>query len=29
MRDGAKLYTVIVMPKGAHERADPADPHAL
>ena len=29
MRDGVKLYTVIVVPKGAQQRADPADPHAL
>ena len=29
MRDGVKLYTVIVVPKGAQQRADSADPHAL
>ena len=29
MRDGVKLYTVIVVPKGAQRRADPADAHAL
>jgi predicted acyl esterase len=29
MRDGVKLHTVIVVPKGAKERADSADPHAL
>ena len=29
MRDGVKLHTVIVVPKGAHARADPADPHAV
>ena len=29
MRDGVKLHTVIVVPKGAQERADSPDPHAL
>ena len=29
MRDGVKLYTVIVMPKGDDERADRAHPHAV
>ncbi len=29
MRDGTKLYTVIVVPEGRAERPDPADPHAL
>ena len=29
MRDGVKLHTVIVVPKGATRRADPADAHAL
>ena len=29
MRDGVKLYTVIVLPKGAQERADSAHAHAL
>ena len=29
MRDGVKLYTVIVIPKGAKTRANPADAHAL
>ena len=28
MRDGVKLYTVILVPKGA-KRADPPHPHAL
>ena len=29
MRDGVKLHTVILVPKGAQGRADPADAHAL
>ncbi len=29
MRDGVKLHTVILVPKGADGRADPADAHAL
>ena len=29
MRDGVKLHTVILVPKGANARADPADAHAL
>ena len=29
MRDGVKLHTVILVPKGAQPRADPADAHAL
>ena len=29
MRDGVKLYTVIVVPEGREERADPADAHAV
>ena len=29
MRDGTKLYTVIVMKKGTARRADPAVAHAL
>ena len=29
MRDGTKLYTVIVFKKGTSERADPAVAHAL
>ncbi len=29
MRDGVKLYTVIVVPKGAKPRADPAHAHAV
>ena len=29
MRDGVKLYTVIVVPKGATQRADAPDAHAL
>ena len=29
MRDGVKLYTVIVVPKGAKQRADSADAHSL
>ena len=29
MRDGTKLYTVIVMKKGTQGRADPAVAHAL
>ncbi len=29
MRDGAKLFTVIAMKKGAKNAPDPADPHAL
>ena len=29
MRDGVKLHTVILVPKGANRRADPADAHAL
>ena len=29
MRDGVKLYTVIVVPKGAAQRADSAHAHAL
>ena len=29
MRDGVKLFTVIVMRKGTTRRADPAQPHAL
>ena len=29
MRDGVKLYTVILMPRGAKSRADPADAHAV
>ena len=29
MRDGTKLYTVIVMKKGTTRRADPAVAHAL
>ena len=29
MRDGVKLHTVILVPKGAQARADPADAHAL
>ena len=29
MRDGVKLHTVILVPKGAEARAHPADPHAL
>ena len=29
MRDGVKLYTVIVMKKGTNERADPAVAHAV
>ena len=29
MRDGVKLHTVILVPKGARQRADPADAHAV
>ena len=29
MRDGVKLHTVILVPKGAKQRADPAHPHAV
>ena len=29
MRDGVKLHTVILVPKGANGRADPPHPHAL
>ena len=29
MRDGVKLFTVIVVPKGAKRRADPADADAV
>ena len=29
MRDGVKLHTVILVPKGAQPRADPAHAHAL
>ena len=29
MRDGVKLHTVILVPKGAQRRADPPDAHAL
>ena len=29
MRDGVKLHTVILVPKGAKRRAHPADAHAL
>ena len=29
MRDGVKLHTVILVPKGATARADPAHAHAL
>ena len=29
MRDGVKLHTVILVPKGAQGRADPADAHAV
>ena len=29
MRDGVKLHTVIIVPKGAKRRADPADADAL
>ncbi len=29
MRDGVKLHTVILVPKGAHARADPAHAHAV
>ena len=29
MRDGVKLHTVILVPKGAKRCADPADAHAL
>ena len=29
MRDGVKLHTVIVVPKGRKERADPPHPNAL
>ena len=29
MRDGVKLHTVILVPKGAKNRADPADAHAV
>ena len=29
MRDGVKLHTVILVPKGAKRRADPAHAHAL
>ena len=29
MRDGVKLYTVIVIPKGADARADSADTYSL
>jgi predicted acyl esterase len=28
MRDGVKLHTVILVPKGAKKRADPADSHS-
>ena len=29
MRDGVKLHTVILVPKGAAKRADPAHAHAV
>ena len=29
MRDGTKLHTVILIPKGAKNAANPSDPHAL
>ena len=29
MRDGVKLYTVIVMKKGTAQRADPAVAHSV
>ena len=29
MRDGVKLHTVILIPKGAEERSHSPDPHAL